>query len=152
MESILIGCDNAATQLKEAIMAMLKEKGYAVEDIGCADSADSTAYPVIAGRLCERIIECGYGRRGILLCGTGLGMCIAANKFKGIRATVCHDGYSAERSVLSNNANVLCMGERVIGRELAKMLAAQWLSLTFADSPSAEKVQAIQAIEARTMR
>ncbi len=152
MKSILIGCDNAATQLKEAIVATLAQKGYAVEDIGCADSCDTTAYPVIAKRLCDKIIESGYSRRGILLCGTGLGMCIAANKIKGIRATVCHDSYSAERSILSNDANVLCMGERVIGRELAKMLAAQWLSLTFIDGPSTEKVQAIQAIEAETMR
>ncbi len=152
MQPIVIGCDNAATRLKGILVELLKAKGYAVDDAGCDSPDDPTAYPVVARRVCERIIAGGYKQRGILVCGTGLGMCIAANKFRGIRATVCHDSYSAERSILSNDANVLCMGERVIGAELAKKILTEWLPLTFVDGPSTEKVRAIEAIEAETMR
>jgi ribose 5-phosphate isomerase B len=79
-------------------------------------------------------------------------MCITANKFKGIRAAVCHDNFSAERSVLSNNANVLCMGERVIGHELAKKIVGEWISLEFKDGSFTPKVQEILDIESETMR
>lgn len=152
MKSIVIGCDNAATNLKKVVKELLEAKGYAVEDIGCDGPTDLTAYPLIAQTLCKRIAQSGYEKRGILLCGTGLGMCIAANKFKGIRATVCHDSYSAERSILSNDANVLCMGERVIGFELAKKIVSEWISLTFVNGSSTEKVQAIKNIEEETMK
>ncbi|MDR2515163.1 MAG: ribose 5-phosphate isomerase B [Christensenellaceae bacterium] len=151
-KSILIGCDNAATNLKKTVSDFLAAQGYEIEDIGCDGPGDLTVYPEIARRLCGKMQAEGFSRRGILLCGTGLGMCISANKFKGVRATVCHDAYSAERSILSNDANLLCMGERVVGPELAKKVVGEWISLSFKDGSSTEKVEAIKAIEGEMMR
>jgi len=144
---IVIGCDNAAVRMKNELINFLKEKGITIEDMGCNTTDDLTYYPGIAKRVCERIIESGYTKRGILLCGTGIGMAITANKFKGIRAAVCHDNYSAERSVLSNNGNVICMGARVIGTELAKKIVGEWITLEFKDGRSTPKVQEIIDIE-----
>ncbi|MDR3084904.1 MAG: ribose 5-phosphate isomerase B [Christensenellaceae bacterium] len=151
-KSILIGCDNAATNLKKTISAFLAAQGCEVEDIGCEGPGDLTLYPEIARRLCEKMQVENFARRGILLCGTGLGMCMTANKFRGVRAAVCHDAYSAERSILSNDANLLCMGERVVGPELAKKIVGEWISLTFQDGSSTEKVEAIKRIEGETMK
>ena len=92
------------------------------------------------------------GTRGILVCGTGIGMCICANKFKGIRAAVGHDCFSAERSILSNDCNVLCFGARVIGQELAKKLLGQWLDYRFIHSHSSAKIAEIFRIENETMQ
>ncbi len=149
---IVIGCDNAAVTMKDMLIAFLESKGHTVENMGCDSKDDPTNYPTIARLACENIIASGFTKRGILICGTGLGMCISANKFKGIRATVCHDNFSAERSILSNDANILCMGERVIGHELAKKITGEWLSLTFKDGPSTPKVQEIIALDAANMR
>ena len=106
----------------------------------------------MAQKVCETIIESGYTKDGIIICGTGIGMAMTANKFKGIRAAVCHDNFSAERSRLSNDGNVLCMGARVIGPELAKKIVAEWISLTFVDGGSTPKVEAIKDIEAQNMK
>jgi ribose 5-phosphate isomerase B len=144
---IVIGCDNAAVSMKAMLVKFLEAKGVTVEDMGCYSAEDTVNYPAVAKRVCQNIIASGYRKRGILVCGTGIGMCITANKFKGIRAAVCHDNFSAERSVLSNNANVLCMGERVIGHELAKKIAGEWISLDFKDGPSTAKVREILEIE-----
>lgn len=152
MKSFVIACDNAAVELKNTIAAFLREKGAQVEDQGVNSPEDATVYPLVAERLCETIIESGYEKRGILICGTGIGMCMTANKFKGIRAAVCHDTYSAERSVLSNNGNVLCMGARVIGPELAKKIVGEWMNLEFKDGSSTPKVETIQKIERETMK
>ena len=92
------------------------------------------------------------GTRGILVCGTGIGMCICANKFKGIRAAVDHDCFSAGRSILSNDCNVLCFGARVIGQELAKKLLGQWLDYRFVPSHSSAKIAEIVRIENETMQ
>lgn len=92
------------------------------------------------------------GTRGILVCGTGIGMCICANKFKGIRAAVGHDCFSAERSILSNDCNVLCFGARVIGQELAKKLLGQWLDYRFVPSHSSAKIAEIVRVENETMQ
>ena len=92
------------------------------------------------------------GTRGILVCGTGIGMCICANKFKGIRAAVGHDCFSAGRSILSNDCNVLCFGARVIGQELAKKLLGQWLNYRFVPSHSSAKIAEIVRIENETMQ
>ena len=131
VKTIVIGCDNAAVSMKEMLADFLISKGVSVENMGCDSPDDPTNYPTVAKRVCERIIESGYKKRGILVCGTGIGMAMTANKFKGIRAAVCHDNFSAERSVLSNNGNVLCMGERVIGHELAKKIVGEWITLEF---------------------
>jgi ribose 5-phosphate isomerase B len=152
MKTIVVGCDNAAIPMKKMLIKFLEDKGAAVEDLGCDSPDDPINYPTVAKRVCREIIASGYQKRGILVCGTGIGMCISANKFKGIRAAVAHDNFSAERSVLSNNANVLCMGERVIGHELAKKIAGEWISLEFKDGPSSPKVREIAAIEHENMK
>lgn len=150
--TIVIGCDNAAVGMKNTLIRFLEEKGLAVENMGCDSADDPTNYPTVAKRVCEAIIESGYQKRGILVCGTGIGMAMTANKFKGIRAAVCHDNFSAERSILSNDGNVLCMGERVIGLELAKKIVGEWITLEFKDGSSTPKVREIINIEADNMR
>ena len=150
--TIVIGCDNAAVAMKDMLVAFLQSKGVTVENMGCDSADDPTFYPSVAKKVCEEIIASNYTKRGILVCGTGIGMCMTANKFKGIRAAVCHDNFSAERSILSNNGNVLCMGERVIGHELAKKIAGEWITLTFQDGSSTPKVQEIIDIEAENMK
>ena len=149
--TVIMGCDNAAVELKEAVKAYLDKNKIPYEDMGCDSSKDPTVYPEIARRGCERIMESGYQDRGILICGTGIGMAISANKFPGIRAAVCHDIFSTERSVLSNNCSVMCMGERVIGKELAIKMVEKWISLEFVDGSSTPKVNAIKEIERETM-
>jgi len=115
-------------------------------DVG-VDADGHTNYPRIATNAAEKVAA-GDADRAILICGTGLGVAIAANKVNGIRAVTAHDSFSVERSVLSNDAQVLCMGQRVIGIELARRLAAEWLTYTFdPTSASAEKVQEICAYE-----
>ena len=103
-------------------------------------------YPNIAERVAN-IVADGEADRGILICGTGIGMAMAANKVKGIRAAVCHDPFSTERSRKSNDAQIMCMGARVIGPELAKMLVKLWLTCDFAGGGSAPKVEAIKQME-----
>ena len=150
--TIVVGCDNAAVDLKNTLIACLKEQGVTVEDEGCMDASDPTVYPLVAKRVCENIIRSGYAKRGVLVCGTGIGMCITANKFPGIRAAVGHDCFSAERSILSNNGNVRCFGARVIGPELAKKILREWITLEFQDGSSTPKVQAILDIERENMK
>lgn len=149
MRSIIIGCDNAAVNLKSELISFMEIKGVEVEDVGCFNSNDSIYYPYIAEKVCNKIIESDFKKHGVLICGTGMGMAITANKFKGIRAGVCHDPYSAERLKLSNNGNVFCVGARVISEELAKKLLWEWLNNEFVDSPSTPKVEAIIEIEDR---
>ncbi len=108
-------------------------------------------YPDVAYTVADAVAS-GEFQRGILLCGTGIGMCICANKVPGIRAAVCHDPYSAERSRKSNNAQIMCMGERVIGAELAKTLVDTWLPCEFAGGGSAPKVAEIDRLEQEHIR
>jgi ribose 5-phosphate isomerase B len=150
--TIVIGCDNAAVPMKMMLIKFLESKGVIVENVGCDSSDDPTNYPSVAKRACRSIIASGFKKRGVLVCGTGIGMCMTANKFKGIRAAVCHDNFSAERSILSNNGNVLCMGERVIGHELAKKIVDEWITLEFKEGPSSPKVAEIISIETDNMK
>lgn len=129
MNSIVIGCDNAAVNLKNALVDMLRKENYEVEDVGTFSKDDDIVYPLIAEQVCHKIAESNFMKRGVLVCGTGIGMCMTANKVKGIRAAVCHDIFSAQRSILSNNGNVICFGERVIGEELAKTILREWVKL-----------------------
>ena len=152
MRKIVIGCDNAAVELKDTLVEYMREKGISVEDVGCESSEDPTYYPYIARKVCQKIIDSGYQKQGVLICGTGIGMAMTANKFRGLRAAVCHDIFSAERAKLSNNSNVICMGERVLGKELAKRLLDKWLELDFKDGSSTPKVEAIMEIEAENLR
>jgi len=152
MRNYVIGCDNAAVSLKNALKSYVENLGAQIEDVGCFSPNDPEVYPNIAKRVCDKVIESNYETFGILVCGTGLGMAMTANKFKGIRAGVAHDVFSAERLALSNKGNVICFGERVVGVELAKMCLRAWMGLEFRDGPSTPKVQAICDIEAGTMK
>ena len=146
-KKFVVGCDNAAVALKKELLTVLEELGLEYEDVGVNEAGDETMYPSVAEEVCRRIIESGYEKEGILVCGTGIGMAITANKFPGIYAAVCHDNYSAERARLSNNTNVICMGARVIGPELAKKVLREWLILEIKDGRSTPKVNKIKEIE-----
>jgi ribose 5-phosphate isomerase B len=146
--SIVLGCDNAAVDFKNAIIAFLKTKGFDIEDAGIADSSDGTVYALVAEKVAN-IVLATPGKRGILFCGMGIGMAISANKVPGIRAACIHDAFSAERAALSNDANIVTMGSRIIGIELAKKLLLEWLSLHYKDGPSTSKIEAIHEVEQR---
>lgn len=148
----VIGCDNAAVGLKRQLIGLLEELGHSYEDVGVGPEGDETIYPSIAEAVARRIMESNYEKEGILICGTGIGMAITANKFPGIYAAVCHDNFSAERARLSNNTNVICMGARVIGPELAKKILREWLSLEFQGGRSLPKVSRIEEIESEMFR
>ena len=145
---LIVGCDEAGLQYKEAIRADLEDdpRVASVVDVGISGTED-TAYPHVAVAA-ARLVVAGKADRAILICGTGLGVAISANKVKGIRAVTAHDSFSVERSILSNDAQVLCMGQRVIGIELARRLAREWLGYAFDPaSNSAEKIRAISEYE-----
>mgnify|MGYP005774634431 FL=1 len=142
---LIIGCDEAAYTLKMVIIDHLREKGYEVDDFGAA-KGEVVLYPDVAYKVGDQIAAGNY-ERGILLCGTGIGMAICANKVPGVRAAVCHDPFSAERSRKSNNAQIMCLGERVVGVELAKCLVDIWLDCEFAGGGSAPKVDRIMELE-----
>jgi ribose 5-phosphate isomerase B len=145
---LIVGCDEAGLQYKEAIRADLEDdpRVASVVDVGISGTED-TAYPHVAVAA-ARLLVAGKADRAILICGTGLGVAISANKVKGIRAVTAHDSFSVERSILSNDAQVLCMGQRVIGIELARRLAREWLGYAFDPaSNSAEKIRAISEYE-----
>ncbi len=126
---IAIGSDHGGFELKETVKPLLKELGHEVEDVGCY-SQDSVDYPQEAKKVVALIKE-GKVQRGILICGTGIGMSIAANRTPGIRATLCHELFTAEMSRRHNDSNVLCMGGRVIGPGLALEMVKVWLSTPF---------------------
>ncbi|MGM7668986.1 ribose-5-phosphate isomerase [Microbacterium sp. A93] len=145
---IVVGSDDAGFQYKEALKADLEKdpRVASVIDVG-VDADGHTAYPRVAIAAAEKI-RAGEVDRALLVCGTGLGVAIAANKVPGIRAVTAHDSYSVERSVLSNNAQVLTFGQRVVGLELARRLAKEWLGYVFDEgSASAEKVAVIEEYE-----
>lgn len=145
---IIVGSDEAGYTYKEALKAeLLANEGVAsVEDIG-VDAGGETPYPRVGIAGATAVAE-GKADRALLICGTGLGMAISANKVPGIRATTAHDSYSVERSVLSNNAQVLTLGERVVGLEVARRLVGEWLTYRFDEaSASARKVEVINDYE-----
>lgn len=145
---LVVGSDDAGLQYKDALKADLAhdDRVASVVDVG-VHANDTTAYPDIAIRAAELVAR-GEADRALLVCGTGLGVAISANKVEGIRAVTAHDSYSVERSVLSNDAQVLCFGQRVVGLELARRLAREWLGYRFDPaSASAEKVARISRYE-----
>ncbi len=148
---LAIGADNAGADLKNYLKQRLEQDPRVeVRDFGVPDATDATAYPHVGLDVAKAVAR-GEARRGLLVCGTGIGMAISANKVPGIRATVAHDSYSVERSVLSNNCQVLTLGARVIGPVLALKLVREWLSYEFDESSaSAEKVAVISGYEAGT--
>ncbi len=128
-EKIIIGSDHAGYNLKNKITKFLKDEGYNVFDYG-VHSTDAVDYPLIAKEVAKKVAE-GEFNKGILICGSGIGMSITANKTKGIRAVVCSDTTSAKFSRLHNDANILCFGERIIGEYLAKDICKIWLETEF---------------------
>lgn len=145
---IAIGCDNAAVTLRDALRDYMRERKIEVMDFGVNSDADAEFYPDVAERVAKMVAR-GDFERGVLICGTGIGMCITANKIPGIRAALCHDVYSAERARKSNDAQIITMGARVIGVESAKVVLKAWLDSDFAGGGSAPKVQRIIEIEGK---
>ena len=126
---IYIGADHGAFEMKDVLMKELESLGVEYEDCGCFDT-NSVDYPDVAETTCKKVLA-DEGSRGILLCGTGIGISIAANKIKGIRAALCHNEFTAEMSRKHNDANIMCMGGRVIGSELAKNILKAYLNNEF---------------------
>ena len=152
-KAIVIGCDNAAVELKNILIGVLMDEGFDYEDVGVGSSDDKTLYPLVAKRVCEKIIDSDYEKEGIIICGTGIGMAMTANKFPGIFAAVCHDNYAAERLRLSNNGNVICFGARIVGPELAKKILREWLSLAYVPGGGSQpKVDTMRDIDRETRK
>lgn len=142
---IAIGNDHSAVELKEIIKEFLQEKGYEVLDLG-TNSTESCDYPIY-GEMVGRAVTEKRADFGIAICGTGLGISLAANKVKGVRACVCSEPYTAKMSRLHNDANVLCFGARVVGSELAKMITEVWLDTEFEGGRHQRRVDLIMDIE-----
>ncbi len=143
--AIAIGCDEAGFDMKEDLKRMLRDAGQEVEDFGTFD-AQPVLYPDIAFAAANSIAD-GRNHRGVLICGTGIGMAITANKVHGIRAAQCHDTYSAERARKSNNAQIITLGARVIGSELARSILRAWLDSEFEAERSGPKVSRMRELE-----
>ncbi len=126
---IIIGCDHGGLNLKNKVVDHLKEIGYEVEDVGTY-TPDSVDYPIYAKKVAHAVADGKY-EKGIIICGTGIGVSIVANKVKGIRASLCGDTFSAKATRQHNNSNILCMGERVIGAGLALDIVDTWLTTEY---------------------
>lgn len=137
---IAIGSDHGGFALKQEILEFLKQNGYEYQDVGSYDDK-AVDYPDIAKKVAEMILS-GEAERGILICGTGIGISITANRYAGIRAALCHDCFSAEATRLHNDANILAMGGRVIGGELAKKITH-----TFLTTPFSEEARHLRRVE-----
>jgi len=151
MKTIAIGADDAAIELKNLIKRHLEEKQYEVVDYSNDARNDRPMYPDVAFALATAIQQ-GQYQRGILLCGTGIGVAIVANKVPGVRAAQCHDTFSAERARKSNNAQVMTMGARVVGPELAKSIVNAWLASEFEAGGSSAKVDKIDYYEQASLK
>lgn len=148
---ILIGSDLLGSDLKEDLMVYLGDLGHTVIDVGDDDADEVADYPDVAVRLATRIRD-GETDRGVLICGTGIGMAMVANKIPGVRAACAHDTYSAERARKSNDAQVLTMGAQVIGASTAHQVIDHWLDSEFAAGRSAPKVEKIKLLDASKTR
>ena len=142
-----IGNDHSALELKAEIIGFLKEKGYEIVDFG-TNSTESCDYPIY-GEKVARAVAAGEVEKGILICGTGLGISLAANKVEGIRAVVCSEPFTAKMSRAHNNCNILALGARVVGAELAKIIVDTWLSTEFEGGRHQRRVDMIMDIEKR---
>jgi ribose 5-phosphate isomerase B len=142
---IALGSDHLALALKDELVKYVESLGHEVADCGCY-TVEPVDYPDIAAVVARRILS-GAAERGILICGTGIGMAMAANKIRGIRAAQCHDVYSAERAAKSNNAHIITLGARVVGVELAKSIVRAWLESDFSGGQSAKKIEKIMLLE-----
>jgi len=142
---LAIGSDHGGFELKTHIMKHLEETGVEYKDFGCYDE-NSVDYPDIAQKVGKAVVS-GECENGILICGTGIGISIAANKIKGVRAALCSDVYSAKMTKQHNNANIICLGGRVTGRELACMIVDTWLSEEFLGGRHEKRIEKIHNLE-----
>ena len=145
MKKIVLGADHGGFELKNHIAGHLTSLGYEVIDVG-TNSSDSCDYPVLASRACQKV-QSGEAELGILVCGTGIGMSMAANKHRGIRAACCSDTFSARLTRLHNNANVLCIGARVVGHGLALDLVNEFVGAEFEGDRHTRRLSLIDDIE-----
>ncbi len=139
-----IATDHAGVDLKDWTVEYLREKGFEVEDLG-PYSKDRVDYPDFANKVCEAVLD-DKGSQGILICGSGIGMSMAANRHKGIRAALCHDAYTATVARGHNDANVLCFGERIVGKGVAASIIDAWLASGFEGGRHEGRVAKIEAI------
>ncbi len=142
---IAIACDHSALEMKETIKKLLDDMGLAYKDFG-TNSEESCHYPIFGARAAKAVAS-GECERGILICGTGIGMSLAANKVKGIRCVACSEPYSARLSRAHNNANMLAIGARVIGPEMAKMIVGEFLNTAFEGGRHQVRVDMLTALE-----
>lgn len=142
---LALACDHGGLALKKEIAKYLSEKGIAYKDFG-THTEDSCDYPLY-GAAAARAVACGECERGIIFCGTGIGISIAANKVKGVRCVVCSEPFSAKLSRMHNNSNMLALGGRVVGTELAKMIVDEWLSAEFEGERHQRRIDLISKIE-----
>lgn len=136
---VAIGSDHGGFVMKEAIRDLVVQLGHNVEDVGCF-SSESVHYPDFGERVCKKVIS-GEAEAGILICGTGIGMSMVANRYQQIRAALCHDHFTAAMSREHNNANVLCMGERVLGIGVAEEIVRTWFATSFSGGRHQERIQ-----------
>lgn len=144
---IAIGTDHRGFSIRSKVVELLQRLGHEVEDVG-AFSPEAVDYPDIAAEVAGRVSQ-GHCERGILVCGTGLGMCIAANKFHGVRATPCHDDLTAELSRRHNDSNILCLSADLLGERLIDRMIELWLNTPFEGGRHARRVEKILDIERR---
>lgn len=144
---VYIGSDHAGYELKATLMEHMKASGHDVLDLGTFDGVNKVDYPDIAREVAEKVVE-NAGSRGILVCGTGIGVCMAANKVKGIRAATVHDVTTARFTRLHNDANIACMGERIVGSSVAKEIVDTFLETEFEGGRHEARVEKIMDIEA----
>ena len=144
---IAIGCDHGALALKECVKKVLAELGAEIDDVGVY-TEDSVDYPDIAEQVCEKVVS-GAAERGVVLCGTGIGISIAANKIRGIRCALCGEAYSARMARAHNDANVLALGGRVLGPELAGDIVRTFFTTDFEAGRHARRVGKIMALESK---
>ncbi|MCH7697403.1 MAG: ribose 5-phosphate isomerase B [Chloroflexi bacterium] len=148
---IAVGCDHAGFPLKAPAIAELKSLGHEVLDKG-TDSTEAVDYPEYAQAVAEAVMR-GDADRGLLLCGSGVGACVAANKVPGVRAATCHDTYSAHQGVEHDDANVLCLGARVVGEKLALEIIRAWAGARFSGAERHKRrLGKVNAIEAKYQR
>jgi ribose 5-phosphate isomerase B len=148
---IVLGCDHAGFTLKPVVRDTIRKAGHAVLDMNPTPPAPDDDYPDVVEEVARAIIE-KRAQRGVLICGSGVGACIAANKFPGVYAAVCHDAYSAHQGVEHDDMNVLCLGSRIIGPELARELVCQFLAAKFSkEERHRRRVQKVRRLESESM-
>lgn len=145
MKRIAIGCDHRGFALKELIISFLQNAGYSYQDFGCY-STEPMDYPDIAQKVGEAVAS-GKFDQGILICNTGIGMCIAANKIRGVRAALCHNVFAAQRARQHNDANVLCLGGEDVDTDSALQIVETFLTTDFEGGRHARRVNKIKALE-----